>query len=48
MSIKEELEEIISSVLYSQAISEEGLVKNIADSIMMNFTIGPDYLLSED
>lgn len=48
MSIKEKLEEIIASVLYSRAISEEGLVENIADSIMMTFSIGPDYLLSED
>lgn len=48
MSIKEKLEEVIASVLYSRAISEEGLVEKIADSIMITFSIEPDYLLSED
>ena len=47
MTIKEELEEVIASVLYAQAISEEGLVEKLADSIIMNFTIGPDYLYKE-
>lgn len=52
MSIKEELEEVIASVLYAQAISaqaisEEGLVEKLADSIIMNFTLGPDYLFKE-
>lgn len=47
MSIKEELEEVIASVLYAEAISKEYLVEKLADTIIMNFTIGPDYLFKE-
>ena len=47
MTIKEELEEVIASVLYAEAISKEDLVEKLADTIIMNFTIGPDYLYKE-
>lgn len=47
MTIKEELEEVIASVLYAEAISKKDLVEKLADSIIMNFTIGPDYLYKE-
>lgn len=47
MTIKEELEEVIASVLYAEAISKEDLVEKLADSITMNFTLGPDYLFKE-
>ena len=47
MTIKEELKEVIASVLYTHVTDHYKLSEKIADSIIMNFTIGPDYLFKE-
>lgn len=39
MSIREELEEVIASVLYPHVLSYEELSKKVADAILINFDV---------
>lgn len=41
MTAKEELIEIIASVLYTQVVEHYYLAEKIADSILMNFAVEP-------